>query len=104
MATLSTQDIKPMAKGDIEAKERIFLNADRSAAVPADHEDAHVLLAGEGGMIAKEDADKFGIGEDGKLKHRPGKKHATKHEAAAADDSDNIEKRNKRVVSADSKK
>jgi len=98
MATLSTESIKPMAKGDIEAKERIFLNEDKSAAVPEGSEDAFFLLAGEGGMIAKEDADKFGIGEDGKAPKSKSKK------SDKEDDSDAIENRSKRVVAPSSKK
>ncbi len=98
MATLKTGDIKPMAKGDIEAKERIWLNADRTQVVPEGDEDAYFLLSGEGGMIAKEDAEKFGIGEDGKTS---GKSKAKK---AGADESDAVANRSKRVVAPDSKK
>lgn len=88
-----------MAKGDIEAKERIWLDADRTEALPEGHEDAHVLLAGEGGMISKEDAEKYGIGEDGKISGgaKPSKK--SKKDAKAS-----IDERSTRVASADSKK
>lgn len=44
---------------------QVFLNADRTQAVPAGHPDAAFLLVGRGGTISDEQAKKYGITEQG---------------------------------------
>ncbi len=52
---------------------RIYLNADRSAVVGEDSDQAAFLLAGEGAEVSEEDAKKYGL-------------KGAKHEAADAEE------------------
>jgi hypothetical protein len=49
----------------MKLKNTVWVNADRSKAVPAGHEDAAFLLAGAGSIVTDEVAKKYGLTEHG---------------------------------------
>jgi hypothetical protein len=49
----------------MRTKNAVYLNADRTKAVPAGHEDAAHLLVGVNGEVSEADAKKYGITENG---------------------------------------
>lgn len=49
----------------MKVQNSVWLNADKTKALPAGHAEAAFLLAGKNGEVSKADAEKYGITEAG---------------------------------------